>query len=171
MHTGNLRTYIYLHMYKYWWYDTWTTVGRYPLHYLLYTVHGCSQSVLFPTFPLSFTYVRRYIRTRLLRFLEPLIVVTMTVTVSFMTVFLSPECQPIGTEEAYQDTYGGTVKVGGVCVCVCVCVRACVRACVCTYIGMYVHMCTIIQPNCFTTSPLVPHFPAIITRLLLTNMM
>jgi chloride channel 7 len=54
---------------------------------------------------------RRYIRTRILRFLEPLIVITMTVTVSFMTVFLSPECQPIGTEEAYQDTFGGTVKL------------------------------------------------------------
>ena len=54
----------------------------------------------------------RYIRTRFMKFLEPLVVVTITVTVAFVAMFASNDCKPNGTEEQYQDTFGGPVKVG-----------------------------------------------------------
>ena len=54
---------------------------------------------------------RRYIRTRFMKFLEPLVVVTITVTVAFVAMFASNDCKPNGTEEQYQDTFGGPVKL------------------------------------------------------------
>ena len=62
----------------------------------------------YPSLPL----LPRYIRTRLMKFLEPLLVVTITVTASYLIMFLSSECRPLGTQEEYQDSYGGPSKVG-----------------------------------------------------------